>query len=217
LPLTKEEIEELYTREAERYDSGIDAVRRIFGSRYLDHLAQAVDALGIEAGDMVVDLACGTGLNFERILERAGPTGRIIGVDLTAAMLDRARERVARHGWTNVELVHSDVAEYAFPSGVQRIISTAGITLVPEYDLVVARAAKALASGGRLVIYDFKIPDDWPEWRIQIQMRIRARFGQTRDLGERRPWESIARHFPVHTMEELYAGLAFLSVGEKPR
>jgi hypothetical protein len=48
-------------------------------------------------------------------------------------------------------------------------------------------------------------------------MRIRARFGQTRDLGERRPWESIARHFPVHTMEELYAGLAFLSVGEKPR
>ena len=217
MPLTKEEIEELYTREAERYDSGIDAVRRIFGSRYLDHLAQAVDALGIEAGDTVVDLACGTGLNFERILERAGPTGRIIGVDLTAAMLDRARERVARHGWTNVELVHSDVAAYAFPSGVQRIISTAGITLVPEYDLVVARSAKALASGGRLVIYDFKIPDDWPEWRIQIQMRIRARFGQTRDLGERRPWESIARHFPVHTMEELYAGLAFLSVGEKPR
>jgi demethylmenaquinone methyltransferase/2-methoxy-6-polyprenyl-1,4-benzoquinol methylase len=217
LPLTKEEIEELYTREAERYDSGIDAVRRIFGSCYLNHLAQAVDALGIEAGDTVVDLACGTGLNFERILERAGPTGRIIGVDLTAAMLDRARERVARHGWTNVELVHSDVAAYAFPSGVQRIISTAGITLVPEYDLVVARAAKALASGGRLVIYDFKIPDDWPEWRIQIQMRIRARFGQTRDLDERRPWESIARHFPVHTMEELYAGLAFLSVGEKPR
>ena len=216
MPLTKEEIEELYTREAERYDSGIDAVRRIFGSRYLDHLAQAVDALSIEAGDTVVDLACGTGLNFERILERAGPTGRIIGVDLTAAMLDRARERVARHGWTNVELVHSDVAAYAFPSGVQRIISTAGITLVPEYDLVVARAAKALVSGGRLVIYDFKIPDDWPEWRIKIQMRIRARFGQTRDLDERRPWESIARHFPVHTMEELYAGLAFLSVGEKP-
>lgn len=217
MPLSKEEIEELYTREAERYDTGIDAVRRIFGSRYLDHLARAVDALGIEPGDTVVDLACGTGLNFERILEQTCPTGRVIGVDLTAAMLDRAKERIARHGWTNVELVHSDAAVYRFPPGVQRILSTAGITLIPEYDQVIARTAKALTPGGRLVVYDFKIPEDWPEWRIQIQMRIRARFGQTRDLDKRRPWESIARHFPLHSMEELYAGLAFLSVGEKPR
>lgn len=217
MPLSKEEIQALYTREAKRYDRGIDAVRRIFGSRYLDHLAQAVDALGIEPGDTVVDLACGTGLNFERILEQTGPAGRIIGVDLTAAMLDRAKERIEGQGWSNVELVHSDAAVYRFPRGVQRILSTAGITLVPEYDQVIARASEALAPGGRLVVYDFKIPDDWPEWRIQIQMRIRARFGQTRDLDERRPWESIAGHFPIHTMEELYAGLAFLSVGEKSR
>lgn len=216
MPLSKEEIQDLYTREAERYDKGIDAVRKIFGSRYLDHLLQAVDALGIEPGDTVVDLACGTGLNFERILDRTGPTGRIIGVDLTAAMLDRAQERVARHGWTNVELVHSDAARYVIPDGVQRIISTAGLTLVAEYDEIIMRAAEALAPGGRFVLYDFKIPDDWPEWRIQIQMRIRARFGQTRDLGERRPWEAMARHFPVHTMQELYSGLAYISVGEKP-
>lgn len=216
MPLSKQEIEELYTREAERYDSGIDAVRKIFGSRYLDHLARAVDALGIEPGDTIVDLACGTGLNFERILERTGPAGRIIGVDLTAAMLDRGRERVDRRGWSNVELVHSDAAEYVIPPGVKRIISTAGLTLVEEYDAIIARAAEALEPGGRFVLYDFKIPDDWPEWRIQIQMRIRARFGQTRDLDERRPWESMARHFPVHTMQELYSGLAYISVGEKP-
>jgi demethylmenaquinone methyltransferase/2-methoxy-6-polyprenyl-1,4-benzoquinol methylase len=216
LPLSKQEIEELYTREAERYDSGIAAVRRIFGSRYLEHLESAVDALGAQPGDTVVDLACGTGLNFERIRLATGPTGRVIGVDLTAAMLERAEERVAHHGWTNIELVHADAAEYVFPAGINRIISTAGITLVPEYDQVIGRAADALRSGGRLVIYDFKIPEGWPEWRIQVQMRIRARFGQTRDLEERRPWESIASHFPVHSMQELYGGLAFLSVGEIP-
>jgi demethylmenaquinone methyltransferase/2-methoxy-6-polyprenyl-1,4-benzoquinol methylase len=216
MPLSKQEIEELYTREAARYDSGIEVVRRIFGSRYLEHLEMAVDALCVQAGDTVVDLACGTGLNFERILEATGPRGRIIGVDLTAAMLDRARERVASHGWMNVELVHSDAAEYHFPTGVQRILSTAGITLVPEYDRIIEHAAQSLAPGGRLVIYDFKIPEGWPEWRIQVQMRIRARFGQTRDLEARRPWDSIARHFAVHSMQELYGGLAFLSVGEKP-
>ncbi len=216
MPLSKEQIEALYSQEAKRYDSGIDAVRKIFGSRYLEHLATAVDELRVAPGDTVVDLACGTGLNFESIVERTGESGRVIGVDLTAAMLARAAERVRNHGWTNVELVHADAAAYEFPPGVSRILSTAGITLVAEYDAVIARAAAALAPGGRLVIYDFKIPEDWPEWRIQVQMRIRARFGQTRDLDARRPWESVARHFPVHHTRELYSGLAFLSVGEIP-
>lgn len=216
MPLSKEEIEELYSREAKRYDSSIDAVRKIFGSRYLEHLATAVDELAAEPGETVVDLACGTGLNFERILERVGEGGRVIGVDLTAAMLEKAAERILRHDWKNVELVHADAAAYEFPPGIPRVISTAGITLISEYDEVIARAARALAPGGRLVLYDFKIPEDWPEWRIQVQMRIRARFGQTRDLEERRPWESVARHFPVHRTRELYSGLAFLSVGEIP-
>ena len=216
MPLSKEEIEALYSQEAARYDSGIDAVRKLFGSRYLEHLAEAVDELAIEPGETVVDLACGTGLNFERIIERTGEGGRVIGVDLTAAMLEQAADRVRRHGWTNVELVHADAAAYEFPTGVSRILSTAGITLVAEYDAVIARAAAALPPGGRLVLYDFKIPEDWPEWRIQVQMRIRARFGQTRDLDARKPWESVARHFPVHRTRELYSGLAFVSVGEIP-
>lgn len=131
-------------------------------------------------------------------------------------MLTRAAERVAEGGWTNVELVHSDAATYDFPQDVGRVLSTAGLTLIAEFDAIIERAADALPSGGRFVVYDFKIPDGWPEWRIQVQMRIRARFGQTRDLDERRPWESMARHFPIHTMEELYGGLAYLSVGVKP-
>lgn len=216
MPLTKDEIEALYTEEATRYDRGIERMRQLFGSRYLDHLARAIDAAGIEPGDTVVDLACGTGLTFERILDRAGPTGRLIGVDLTAAMLAQAAARVERHGWDNVELVHCDAAEFRFPTSVRRIVSTAGLTLVPEYDRIVADAAGALGPGGRFVVYDFKIPEDWPEWRIELQMRIRARFGQTRDLAERRPWESVARYFPIHSTEELYSGLAFLAVGEKP-
>src|SRR5512145_2918509 len=138
MPLTKNEIEALYTEEATRYDRGIERMRQLFGSRYLDHLARAIDAAGIQPGDTVVDLACGTGLTFERILDRAGPTGRLIGVDLTAAMLAQAAARVERHGWDNVELVHCDAAEFRFPTGVRRIVSTAGLTLVPEYDRIVA-------------------------------------------------------------------------------
>jgi protein-L-isoaspartate O-methyltransferase len=53
-----------------------------------------VQALGLRAGSSVVDIACGTGLNFALIEKVIGPGGRIVGVDLTHAMLARAKDRI---------------------------------------------------------------------------------------------------------------------------
>jgi len=59
---------------------------------------QAIQLLRLAPGSTVVDVACGTGLNFPLIQQRIGPSGRLIGVDLTAAMLRRANARVQRSG-----------------------------------------------------------------------------------------------------------------------
>jgi demethylmenaquinone methyltransferase/2-methoxy-6-polyprenyl-1,4-benzoquinol methylase len=53
-----------------------------------------------------------------------GPRGKIIGVDMTDAMLAKARERISKQGWTNIELVQSDIAEYVFQRQVDGILST---------------------------------------------------------------------------------------------
>ena len=91
----------LYQKQAKDYDQsgihGLDAFRR-----------EAVKRLHLKHGDLVVDIGCGTGLNFPWLQEAIGETGRIIGVDLTDAMLEQARLRVATHGWQNVELVQAD-------------------------------------------------------------------------------------------------------------
>lgn len=58
----------------------------------------AVRALKLQPGDTVLELACGTGINFSLFQQYIGPTGQIIGVDLTDAMLDQAQKRVARQG-----------------------------------------------------------------------------------------------------------------------
>lgn len=55
---------------------------------------RTIVSLHLQPGQTVLDIACGTGRNFPMILEKIGPTGRLVGVDYTAAMLDRARERV---------------------------------------------------------------------------------------------------------------------------
>src|SRR5947209_2961320 len=62
---------------------------------------RAVRALGLRAGDSVIDMACGTGLNFPLLQDVIGPHGRIVGVDLTDAMLARAQDRIATNDWRN--------------------------------------------------------------------------------------------------------------------
>src|SRR5215813_7755557 len=83
----------------------------------------AVQALGLRAGDSVIDIACGTGLNFPLIEATIGPTGRIIGVDLTDAMLTQARDRIETNGWSNITLVRADAADFDFPSEVDAVLS----------------------------------------------------------------------------------------------
>lgn len=107
--LSKEETRELYRKRARRYDAAI-WVYRACGLRMDHYRRQTVAALALSAGDTVVDFGCGTGLNFEYLGRAVGPTGKIIGVDLTDAMLAQAERRVGEAGWENVELVQGDLA-----------------------------------------------------------------------------------------------------------
>lgn len=214
MALTKPQIVEVYRRRAPRYD-WTSKLYRLLGFREGRYRRMTVEALRLSPGDTVVDVACGTGLNFPLLEEKVRPTGRIVGVDLSDAMLEEARERVDREGWANVELVHSDAAAYEFPPGVNGILSTCALTLVPEYDEVIARGKEALAPGGRIAVFDLKEPARWPEWAIRAYVAISRPFAVTRDLGERKPWESIAGHFLIHSTIDLYGGAAYLAVGEK--
>src|SRR6266566_637639 len=107
---TRERLIETYRKKAKHYD----ITSRLYPAPGYPQRAQrlrTVQALGLRAGDTVIDMACGTGLNFPLIEEVIGPDGRIVGVDLTDAMLARAEERIATQGWSNVSLEHADAAE----------------------------------------------------------------------------------------------------------
>lgn len=80
---------------------------------YADSRRTAIEGLRLTPGTTVVDVACGTGLNFPLLQQRIGPSGHLIGIDLTDRMLARARRRVAKAGWANVTLVHGDIQTMA--------------------------------------------------------------------------------------------------------
>src|SRR5260221_10226835 len=114
---------ETYRKKAKHYD----ITSWLYPAPGYPHRAQrrrAVQALGLRAGDSVIDMACGTGLNFPLIEEVIGPKGRIVGVDLTDAMLAQAQDRVKANGWSNVSLMQSEAADFEFPAEVDAILST---------------------------------------------------------------------------------------------
>lgn len=213
MPLTKIQLRNLYRTRAANYDFTAN-LYYLIGFREVAYRKQAVSALGLNPGDTVVEIGCGTGLNFPYLLESIGETGRLIGVDLTDAMLEKAREKIHHNGWQNVELVEADAVRYEFPDGIQGVLSTFALTLVPEYEQVINHAARALASSGRLVIADFKKPDHWPMWLVKLGVLITKSFGVTLDLTDRKPWEVMTQYFSHVTVIELFAGSVYIAVGE---
>lgn len=213
MALNNKSIELLYQKRAKRYDVSAN-VYYFLGIREFAYRKMAAQALNLKQGDTVVEIGCGTGLNFNFLRQKVGPEGKIIGVDLTPDMLSMADKRIKRKGWSNITLVRSDAAAYPFPGRVDGIISTFALTLIPEYDKVIQRGAAKLLPGGRFVLVDFKKSDKWPMWLLKLFVILTRPFGVSLDLADRHPWESVARHMALIEFKELYFGGIYLCIGE---
>jgi arsenite methyltransferase len=112
----------------------------------------------VEPGAVVLDLGCGAGTDLLIAAQMTGRTGRVIGVDMTASMLDRAGESADAMGLENVEL-HETLIE-SLPladASVDVVISNGVIDLVPDKDAVLDEIDRVLRPGGRLQLADVVI------------------------------------------------------------
>jgi ubiquinone/menaquinone biosynthesis C-methylase UbiE len=214
--MNSQKIRDLYRKRAKRYDLAVWTYGLI-GMRERQYRRDAVSALSLSPGDTVLDLGCGTGLNFELLQRAVQEKGSIIGIDVTDAMLDVARRRVEAAGWCNIELVEADAKDYTFPFGLAGILSTFAISLVPEFDEVIRRGAGALRAGGRMVLFDIKKPESWSDWMVRFTAWINQPFGVSMECTDRHPWESIRSYLEEVSFREYYGGYLYLSVGEATR
>ena len=128
-----------------------------------------VALLQVRQGDTVLDLACGTGLNFALLVDAVGPSGTVIGLDRSPAMLEMARRRVRLNGWTSVCLVEADATAFdpivvvnelpATAEGfVDCIFSSYAMSIFTDWRPAWDRARALLRPGGRACIVDMQLP-----------------------------------------------------------
>jgi len=120
--------------------------------------------LELQRGETVLDLGSGAGLDAFLSARAVGPTGRIIGVDMTPTMVERARANAAKSGFANVEFREGRLEVLPVETAsVDAVTSNCVINLVPDKAVVFREIARVLKPGGRVVISDILLDGPLPD------------------------------------------------------
>jgi ubiquinone/menaquinone biosynthesis C-methylase UbiE len=211
--LTQERLDAYYHRRAGNYNATDNLY--ILGRYPRIEMRETVMRLAnLKPGDKVLDFACGAGANFPYIMERIGPTGKLVGVDYSAEMLAEARGVIERGGWTNVELIQSDAATMQPGNDFDAVICTLGLVVIPRHEMAMHAAWDALKPGGTYAIADLSESERWYGKLVGFAMNVMDILIITDTT--RRPWEWLQTRAEHYQREDLFFGFFYAAVGKKP-
>lgn len=190
-----------------RYTAGARWYDVLSGERWVYAAGRraGLELLGARAGDVVIDLGCGTGLNFPGLVSSVGPEGLVIGIDRSPQMLAMAARRVEESGWQDrVRLLEKDATTLR-PADVAAVISAArggearladallttyALSVIPARTEAWLRAKTLLRDGARAVIVDMQPPQG--RWRFLSPLARLACAAGGSDITAR-PWRMLER------------------------
>jgi len=212
--LTQERLDAYYHRRAGHYNA-TDNLNILGRYPRIEMRERVMRLANLQPGDRVLDFACGAGANFPYIMERIGPTGKLVGVDYSADMLAEARGVIDRGGWTNIELIQSDAATMQPGTGFDAVLCTLGLVVIPRHEMAMQAAWDALRPGGTYAIADLCESERWYGKLVGFAMNLMDILIITDTT--RRPWEWLAARAQDYRRETLSFGFFYAAVGKKPK
>ena len=176
--------------------------------------ALAIERLELRPGQTVLDVGCGTGLSLERLHRAVGPAGRVVGIELSPAMIVRARERPSARDHENVELICSAAEDFELRGAADAALFhfTHDILRQPA---ALDRVLASLRPGARVVACGLQ----WASlWAVPVNLFVwGAALRSVSSLrGLDRPWGFLAERLRDLEVEKLLLGAVFLARGIRP-
>jgi SAM-dependent methyltransferase len=133
----------------------------------------AVDAAAPAAGETAIDIGCGCGATVLELAERVGPTGHVLGLDVSEPMAAKARERIATQRLSQAEIVVSDASAYGFePATADLLFSRFGVMFFDDPTGAFAQLRTALRPTGRMLFVCWRPVTDNPWFGLPLQAAL---------------------------------------------
>ncbi len=163
-----ERLESFYAGQSNGYDR--------FRERLLHGREAMLRQLELAPGEVWVDMGGGTGANVECIGDTVADLQQVYIVDLAPSLLNKARERIARRQWRNVEVFHGDATRFHPPAGKVDVVTFSySLTMIPNWFAAIEHAKQILKPGGRIGIVDFYVSPKHPDsGRLRHKWSTRA-------------------------------------------
>ncbi|MDP8205379.1 MAG: methyltransferase domain-containing protein [Candidatus Electryonea clarkiae] len=168
-------IKEIYAgKVAETYDIHVaHFFKRVKKSTFSDS--------SMKNGDKVLVFCCGTGLDFPHILRKIGKEGEITGVDFSSEMLNKAKDKIRKNKWENIELIEADITKFKdkldkkFDIGV----CTLGISIIPDYKSAYYNLISYVKNEGEIIIGDMQLATGWQAHLNPLTISFSKKYGGT--------------------------------------
>lgn len=188
---------------------------------YFESRKRAIELLDVKSGQILIDVACGTGANFRHI-QAANKDLEIYGTDFSKGMLAKAQLLIKKNNWNNIKLFQADARDLS-PSFIgeqtnkevsfDRVICVLGLSVMPDWEQVLENMINILKENGKIVIVDvFAEKRNFNTWLVEKFARA--------DL-DRKIWQTLKEkttdfefeYLPVK--ERKVGGKLFVAVGTK--
>ena len=174
---------------------------------------RAVELLNLKPGDRVLDVGCGPGGSFPFLVRAVGPTGQVVGVEISPDHCELARRRIAKNQWKNIEVVEAAAQDVSLISTFDGLVMFAAADVYASEEAL-ENILPHLKTGARVAAFGAKLSSNGfgRIFNPFLKLLFNLSFSTT-PRPDYEPWRVMAKYGEGLDVEEYFFGLMFLASG----